>query len=172
MMVLLVGYIMGELSLSLHLFSGRRSQALLLTLIFAGNLIQSPECHCRKADKRETTIWGWVQESPIEGGRVNRIPGHVLTVDENPIDDVLVEVFNHPEIRLNPKFNANEPNNKQKRIALCKTNEDGEFCFSGIVPGRYEVRASRSGLNAASVIITLDPKSSGDKIKVPINVSM
>jgi hypothetical protein len=89
------------------------------------------------------------QKSPLKNlhGRVEGAGG--------PLQGALVEVF------LNDEASPNGRNEKreQKRVAACKTAEDGEFCFKNLPSGRYEIRSSiDSGWDVTYVNVTVDVK--------------
>jgi hypothetical protein len=68
--------------------------------------------------------------------------GVVLDQTYSEMNNVLVEVFDHPEwLRLGyPQFEMAQ--RKQRRIAACKTGVAGTFCFAHLPYGKYELRCS------------------------------
>jgi hypothetical protein len=74
--------------------------------------------------------------------------------------NALVEVFTDPDVlllRSNPGVEARRA--KQRRVAACFTNEEGEFCLAELPAGRYELRCSSKGFQAVSQTIRVTPKS-------------
>ena len=123
---------------------------------------------CQKVDSDETTCWGWVMGNiPVEGGKVKKIAGRVVTPNEEPVEGSLIEVFE----------NSDQEIEKRKRVAACRTGSNGEFSFKGLRPGKYELRGSNCnipGFSAGSTIITLAPKdknASDEKTLVKLNIS-
>lgn len=136
----------------------------ILLLCLSGSYVQP--CHCKKAKKSETTCWGWIKgHLEVDGGTVKEIRGRVVDAAESPYADALIEVYGHPELDLD----------ERKRVAACWTGANGEFCFEGLKPGRYELRGSCvSGFDAGHTIVTLTPKernASKGEILVTLNVS-
>jgi protocatechuate 3,4-dioxygenase beta subunit len=68
------------------------------------------------------------------------VHGVVRDANDEPLADVLVEIFDHPEwIVLDyPRSRV-----EQRRIAACKSGPDGSFCFDNIPTGKYELRVSK-----------------------------
>ena len=79
-------------------------------------------------------------------------------LDDEPLSDVLVEIFDKPD-HLLASYPQNEKlKREQRRIAACKTGADGRFCFQNIPKGKYEIRASvDSGWNVTHVWVLIDP---------------
>jgi hypothetical protein len=145
--------------------------SLLLVLCLSGTRA-AKDCSCRKAQKGERTYWGWIIDSPDDAGVVKRIRGKVENHGGEPVADVLVEIFDHPEVRTGEDLPASRK--KQRRVAACKTGADGEFCFAGIQAGKYEVRCSKPVFDTSSVMVTLAPNlkgASGDGLKVLMDIS-
>jgi protocatechuate 3,4-dioxygenase beta subunit len=144
---------------------------LLLTAINVS--AQAERCSCRKAGDKETTQWGWMVNRTMEGGSVKALKGRVTNAVEDPLDGALVEVFDHPEVWLAEDSYNNR--DKQKRLAACVVGKNGEFCFSNLPPGKYELRASGpSGYDPMHVILTLAPQdrqSKNEKIEVRLELS-
>jgi len=106
---------------------------------------------CERVDPSEKTIWGWIKENnPTEGGVVEELEGRVILPDESALPGALVELFNNPDLAVD----------KRKRLAACRTGLKGVFRFKGVLPGRYEIRASyATGLDAGQTMVTLAPKN-------------
>ncbi|MBX3278900.1 MAG: carboxypeptidase regulatory-like domain-containing protein [Acidobacteria bacterium] len=134
---------------------------------------QPGRCACRIASENETTQWGWIVDRTIEGGAVKALRGRILDAAETPIPNALVEVLDHPEVWLGEKGYYNR--DKQKRLAACVVGANGEFCFSKLPPGKYELRASGpSGFDPMHVILKLAPhdrRSKQESIVVTLEVS-
>lgn len=67
---------------------------------------------------------------------------HGVTWDEvgKPMGDVLVEVYDHPEILIR---DFTQDTAGKKRIAACMTDDTGVFALD-VPPGHYELRLSKS----------------------------
>jgi hypothetical protein len=96
----------------------------------------------------------------------------VVLIGDDPASDVLIEIFNEPDYLLFGYPKHQELQKRQRRIAACKTGDDGRFCFPNVSKGKYEIRASiDSGFDVTHVWVQIDPQSSRAKkadIKVPI----
>ena len=84
------------------------------------------------------------------------------------ISGALVEVF-VSDGRI-PTQGDEQPH--QKRVAGCKTAEDGEFCFKGLPSGRYEVRSSvDNGWDVTHVVVTVDAKNgNSERLDLPMQL--
>ena len=123
---------------------------------------------CKKVKRTQTTCWGWIKgHAPVAGGTVKQIRGRVVTPDEQPVANALIEVYDQPELGID----------KRKRVAVCRVGDDGTFNFKGLSPGTYELRGSfcdNPGLDAGHTIINLAPKNkraSKREILVTLNIS-
>jgi hypothetical protein len=84
--------------------------------------------------------------------------GVVLDQTGSEMNNVLVEVFDHPEWLLLPYPQYQEAQRKQRRIVACKTGVAGKFCFAGLPHGEYELRCSfQAGWEVTHVYVTLAP---------------
>jgi len=83
----------------------------------------------------------------------------VRDVNGETISDVLVEVFDKPDHLLLPYPQNVEQQKPQRRIAACMVSNDGQFCFTNIPPGKYEVRFSKNGgWNHTSLVVSVGPR--------------
>lgn len=131
-----------------------------LMLSLASGIHNVDRCQCVRPGADETTHWSGSEViTVIEKKVYKRMRGTVYDAAGFLMPDTLVEVFDHPESLL-LKYPARErAQRKQRRIAACKTGEDGKFCFKGLRPGKYELRVSRdSGWNVTQVYLGLDPR--------------
>jgi Carboxypeptidase regulatory-like domain len=123
--------------------------------------------NCKKAKKSDTTCWGWIQgHEAVDGGIVNKIQGKVVTPNDEPVANALIEVYDNPELDFD----------KRKRIAACQTGKNGEFSFKGLPSKKYELRGSICGVgfDAGHTVVTLGPKTknaSQAEILVTLNIS-
>ncbi len=110
-------------------------------------------CQCIPSDER--TRWGGNEQVVIDESKpLKTIRGKVVQDLESltPWKDVLVEIYDHPEVHLQD-FNSRKVT--QRRIVGCRTNDTGIFSFH-LPRGRYEVRISCcSGVNVTSVLVRL-----------------
>ena len=145
----------------------------LLTLVCSGIPLQ-PRCccTCELVANDVTTHGGWIREV-LEGEHVvSQIRGRTLLNGDIPEEGVLVEVFDNPDVALNQS--SGKKKRTQKRVAACITKQEGEFCFRGIHPGKYELRSSKRERNTTSVIVVLvreGKRNQNQLIEVPISVS-
>lgn len=130
---------------------------IILLLLFAGGADSQEPCRCDKALKIANTCWGWAEHSPLDGGVVKEMRGFLVDPEKKPVADALVEVFDHPEAASGVQLSGSK---KLRRVAACWIGADGEFCFKGLKPGRYEIRGSCvSGFDAGCTVVTLDPQN-------------
>src|SRR5262249_42143104 len=120
-------------------------------------------CKCSQPLPSDKTHWG--QENVIikEDRVFKALHGKIVSfADNEPLRRVLVEVYDHPEGLLLGWKDREAGKAKQRRIAACITGEDGEFCFSNIPPGQYELCCSKpSEWNCTSVYVVVAPEKSG-----------
>lgn len=134
---------------------------LLAVALIASSLVASPcpsNCGCNAPEPGETTHQGGNEVVTFIERRAYRfIHGVVRDANGEPVPDVLVEVFDHPEwIRQGHPASRVE----QRRITACKTGADGRFCFENIPAGRYELRGSKDAAwNPSHVYIIVNPRS-------------
>lgn len=151
----------------------KRFLILILLVSLTSASIQPGHCSCRKATAQNTTHWGWIVNKTIKGGSVKALKGRVVNRDGQLLANALVEVFDKPEVWLADKGYQNR--DKQKRLAACLTREKGEFCFTGLRPGRYELRGSSpEPYDPMHVIVTLAPNNQQSKkgdIRIALEVS-
>ena len=120
-----------------------KSASLLLTFLISTNVAALGACKCVQADPIETTHYGGNEAVVVQEVRSYRsIRGVIIDRSGSVINNVLVEVFDHPEWLLLPYPQLKEAQLKQRRIAACKTGDDGRFHFAGLPDGKYELRAS------------------------------
>lgn len=115
--------------------------------------------------------------SVVRAGDANPIVGAYLSVgraeaisDGNlAMSDALVEVFADPEYVLNDVHRSTHGRKSQRRVAACKTDPTGKFCFAKIPPGEYELRVSsgdrRAGWNVSQVYVVIQPHSTTHPIE-------
>jgi protocatechuate 3,4-dioxygenase beta subunit len=128
---------------------------LAVVLLFAnlGVFARQSGCECKKA-KEDQTTYGSSTHVTLDERTVKQIEGQVNSYGR-PIEGVLVEVFTHPDLTANGK-------QRQKRVAACLTGKDGQFCFSGIRAGKYELKISKPEWEFASGILMVNPKKRHD----------
>ena len=141
----------------------------MLMLFSSNGHLQQDTCTCKKSATK--TISEGADERRVEDHVYKELYGQITALGDNsfPIDNILVEVYDHPEAALDSSINTGlngKQETKQRKLASCRTGEDGMFCFKGIKPGKYEIRLIDDGaLNRTSGpwdnnswFITLDPR--------------
>ena len=119
---------------------------LVLLLLTSANPVASDDCRCVPTALNETTHWGGNRGIVVQETKsYPSMRGVVLDQSGSEMNNILVEVFDHPEGLLLPYPRNKEAERKQRRIAACKTGEAGRFCFVGLPSGKYELRCSIQG---------------------------
>jgi hypothetical protein len=97
---------------------------------------------CRVAGEHEHTAWDHILIQRVYPKKLAIVHGVVLAPGTGtaPMEDVLVELYDQPEIALTAKTSSDRE--KQKRLAACVTGKDGKFSFDPR-PGKYELRLSK-----------------------------
>lgn len=136
-----------------------------MTLLSLSLCLTAPaqeECKCSPPRPGETTHWGGNELVVEKESKVYRSLRGVVYIGDSPLRDALVEVFDHPDHLLLTHPRNEEEKAKQRRIAACKTGDDGEFCFVKLPKGKYEIRASiDKGFNVTHVWVLVDPGNRG-----------
>jgi len=90
---------------------------------------------CRPTN--EKTAWGGHSPGRLrEPAPMRDVHGIVKSLDDKPLNGVLVEVYDHPEVL---DVDSTPTRTGQRRIAGCITDKTGTFTLS-VLPGHYEVR--------------------------------
>lgn len=99
----------------------------------------------------------------VHKGSFPKLEGIVQITDAMPLENALVEVFDHPEYWLESgDASAREP--KQHRLSACVTPKDGRFCFPNLPDGKYELRSSLdTGMDVTHVIVVVKRKAGRTK---------
>ncbi|MBL8151551.1 MAG: carboxypeptidase regulatory-like domain-containing protein [Blastocatellia bacterium] len=137
---------------------------LALFLLLTVNVFQKDKCLCTPATPEDTTFLGWTEFVLSEKQNLKQITGTATIAAKFnektvPVSNVLVEVFDNPDIALTHNLDLKTRQEKQKRVAACFTGLDGKFCFNQIPKGSYEVRLSKQGYDPTSVIVNLVKRS-------------
>ena len=131
---------------------------ILLTLVLSCLVGSQPQrnCSCAAPDPDETTHRGGNEiVTFVESTVYQSIHGIARDVNDEPLEGVLVEIFDRPEWILG---NLTVSSSEQHRIAVCKTAADGRFCFENIPPGEYELRGSiGTAWNPSHIYIKVNP---------------
>jgi hypothetical protein len=121
--------------------------ALLIAIIISSIALPLPnvsQCGCRVSD--ESTRAGANENIVIApSAKYHRLEGVVQDVNGQVLSDVLVEVLDNPDYLLLKYPESEEKKKEQRRLAGCVVGPDGKFCFTGLPPGKYELRFSKDG---------------------------
>jgi hypothetical protein len=100
-----------------------------------------------------------------------RIESVVQDQQGHPMADVLVEVYDHPEIMLR---GLSRDVTGQTRIAACTTNSAGLFALEvppDAPPGRYELRFSESKeFNVTTIPLKVEGSARPPKKKIVVSL--
>ena len=152
---------------------------MIMVLLISNIYSEQNNCGCKCVSTSETTYegHGFILVDPDE--RVVKTfrgtviyPEHIYPKQE-PVPETLVEVFDHPEAIPKTPSEAKQAQEVRRRVAACKTGENGKFCFDNLPFGKYELRYSKSGFEPTSLIINYDPdnsKSSKEEIEAEITI--
>ena len=125
-----------------------KAALIIATVVVAAGTANAKNC----IPTSQQTAWGGNERIVIIQHRaMRRLYGRVVTVldSHEGWTDVLVEVYDHPEVNLLPYGSRKET---QKRITGCRTDGTGQFAFE-LPPGHYELRLSYgSGMNVTSIL--------------------
>ena len=145
--------------------SCRIALTVLLGLIFA----DVAPCQCRPAPDTRVTNWGHQNVVKVEAQPLRALSGVVQAgFTEAPGENVLVEIFDHPELVSDLIENRQR---HQKRLLACITQKDGKFSFD-LPPGKYELRCSKPiEWNCSSVVVTIDRKGGFRRLKVTLQAA-
>lgn len=149
-----------------------------LMLISSSGYLQQDICKCKKPNTRPISEEG--DERNVEDYIYKELHGQITALGNETftIENILVEIYDRPEVALDPSINtglSGKKEIKQRKLASCRTSKDGVFCFNGIKPGKYEIRLIDEALRTSgpwenrSWFITLnprDPRSTGKMIEV------
>lgn len=143
----------------------RRANLLVLLILTSTSAVLG---QCKAAPDTRKTDWGHQNAVMILSEPLRTLTGLVIAgypgVSE---DDVLVEVFDHPELAEG----GDQTRSGQKRLKACVTQRDGRFSFD-LPFGKYEVRCSKPvGWNCTSVIVTLSKQGFSNRLKVRLEVA-
>lgn len=142
----------------------------ILILLFSANSFgQNCECSCKTPDLDETTHEGGNKIITVQDKKVYKFLHGKVFVGDEPLSDVLIEIFDQPEWIINGDSKSPV---EQNRIAACKTGKDGSFCFKDLPPGKYELRASKDiRWNPIYIYVIVDPNSK-DAVKDSMEVRL
>lgn len=129
------------------------------------------DCKCHRPEKGETTHWGGNEVIVVvEEKSYSKLQGTVEMSDGRPLEDALIEIFDHPDYLLDGSASSFKDRPEQKRLAVCRTAADGKFCFRGLPSGKYELRSSiGSGWNVTRVHVVVD-KRAGRRKSIHVNM--
>jgi hypothetical protein len=133
---------------------------LFIIMTFCGFAHKEQDCKCIPAKTDETTYWGGNELIAYkEEANLKSLSGTVLLPPGEPMQGALVEVFSPPGDMLSQVHPP--PKKEPRRVAACKTDAKGRFCFQKIAIGTYELRISKDeygAWNPTHILITINPK--------------
>lgn len=81
-----------------------------------------------------------------------QLSGRVLSLNGEPIEGVLVEVFKKAHQYSSRKQGQSKWELSEHRISRVVTNNRGEFVFQRLPIGEYEIRLSKRGFETVSLV--------------------
>lgn len=147
-----------------------------LSLLSTHLHLHKEKCKCLPASKEQQTSWGQQNVIIRPDEKFKSLRGKVVVAaDDQPLSGVLVEVYDKPEGLLLDWKEREARKVQQRRIAACVTGPGGQFCFSKLPPGQYELRCSKPGeWNSTSAYVTVvreDRNRTSSELVVPLHVS-
>jgi len=136
--------------------------------------VAAADCTCIKLQPAETTHYGGNMEPVfVEKKAYRALRGAVFAPNETRVTGVLIEIFTHPEYLLSHAISS-RGRPEQKRIAACRTGSKGEFCFTNIPDGRYELRSSKDTNKAWDVsrVYVIVDSTSGTQEELKIRMEL
>jgi hypothetical protein len=150
---------------------------ILLILSFGTGMAQRPNCRCRKVPNDMSINEGNVDDL-MTGGKIKKLHGKVLYPNGEIVKNAIIEVYdNFTKLDDWKKINKYEITSRPLRIA-CMTDDDGNFCISGIPSGKYLLKVGiheNIGISAIYVLVTVDSKgrrSSNKKLEISLPQSI
>jgi hypothetical protein len=112
-------------------------------LLCSNGYLRQATCKCKKPVTK--TASEETDERRVEDYIYKELYGQITALGDStfPIENILVEVYDHPEVTLDRSINSGlngKQEIKQHKLASCRTGKDGTFCVKGIRPGKYEIR--------------------------------
>jgi hypothetical protein len=127
--------------------------------------------NCVSATETQNTSWGQ-QNVVIVHRKPMQIAYGIVTggrLEGPPLEGVLVEVYDHPEVVLREGLVDRRDRTGQQQIAACVTDKTGRFGFK-LPPGKYELRLSKPiEWNCTSVLVEVRTKAASNK---PLRVAL
>jgi protocatechuate 3,4-dioxygenase beta subunit len=149
----------------------------MLVFSFGTGMAQRPGCRCRKVPNDMGINEGNV-DALMTGGKIKKLRGKVLYPNGEIVKNAIIEVYdNFTKSDDWEKINKYEITSRPLRIA-CMTDDDGNFCISGIPPGKYLLKVGiheNIGISAIYVLVSLDPKgrrSSNKELEISLPQSI
>jgi hypothetical protein len=132
---------------------------ILLMLLIAQDRRMARPCACMPVSDNEHTRWGNENVVISHVTRIRILRGVVMDSNQGLMANALVEVLTEPDLMLMPSSPAMETRRaRQRRVAACLTDDEGNFCLARLPAGRYELRCSAVGFNAVSQTIRVTAK--------------
>jgi len=146
---------------------------ILMMLVNSSFHFQQSSCGCSPPIREQKTSWGKDWVIITESENLKLLQGKAVSTREDAtLANVLVEVYDQPDILLLDWKERSARISEQHRIAACVTGKDGRFCFRKIPPGKYELRCSRSGeWDPTSVIVNIGSKNEKASVTIWMRLS-
>jgi hypothetical protein len=146
---------------------------LITALLASGVGTARPGCKCRPVPRGE--VPNGANMIVIQRERtVKQVRGRVVFwSSDQPVEEAIVELF--PVRKSERDLDVDRIANSKERDAACMTGPDGRFCFAGLAPGSYVLRAGAkySGFNYAHIKLNVvhgKVKHRGEELKLELTL--
>ena len=100
---------------------------------------------CEQLNDNETTRQGYSELIVFKEKNTFQVIRGISVLGGQPLENVFVEIF---------------PYKSDKRIAGCRTSENGKFSFQNLNKGKYKIKLSKDGgFKTTEIHIKISPKS-------------
>ena len=144
----------------------------ILTLSLGTAADAEGRCRCKEAPINEKAEWSFETIRILQKKPVTRINGIVHDAAGAAMPNALVEIYAASREKDSKGRTNAGVESLQPRLAACKTDKDGSFCFLNTKAGKYIVSVtSGTGFCKTEIIVDLKVGNKGPKDK-PLDVTL